>query len=764
MQRFKLCAEFGGRFPATLRSLAAVGLVLLVPGQLLSAQVLPYKADAKPGFPRIDLSKTETDTRILHLLNRFTFGATLEEIAQVRAMGSRGLERWFEDQLHPDDLRPTSQDVYLETQIAALPALNLPVDQLLGTFPSGAVIRQAANGKIPVPQDPLLYAIYRRHIGLYQDKQAKKAEAEKTSDNAAPNPEKNGAMNGGEMTATKATEGMVAESMPMPSAGPAVATTYPTATRSADAGRPSYSDLLMKGVLALPPAERVPRVLRMQPVEYEQFHSALKGPQRQELLKGLNPQDRELLTDFENPTKTVVEELETQRLLHDIYSSHQLQEVMTTFWLNHFNVFLHKNEETPYYLVSYERDVIRPNALGNFEDLLVATAESPAMLLYLDNASSTGPASEAAAKQMQREKRTAIGKPAKAAPGLNENYARELMELHTLGVNGGYTQQDVTEVAKVFTGWTVDRPQLGGDFKYDDSRHEPGTKLVLGHKIKEHGMKEGLQLLHILATSPATAHFISQELAVAFVSDKPPAALIDRMAKSFEKNDGEISEVLRTMVRSPEFWAAETYQAKVKTPLEYVVSAARASGAEIVSPQPLINALNQMGMPLYGCVPPTGYSLKADAWVSTGELVDRMNFALSLATNRMPGIKSQWNTSNQLQVTPAQSEQDLEARLVPGGISDKTRAAVLEQAQSDRPVQALTPIAGLDNSEGNRKTDQEQDRARQDKTGQDKAVPDKAAQGSVQAAKPAAALASAQEKQSAQIAGLLLGSPEFQRR
>jgi uncharacterized protein (DUF1800 family) len=780
------------------------------PAQAVPAQVGPYKTDGKPGIPRIDAGKGSdrgdggngtVDPRILHMLNRFTFGATPEEIADVRAMGSKGLDRWFEEQLQPDDLRPTSGDVYLETQLAALPALNLPVDELLGTFPSRGVIRQAADGKVPMPEDPSLYAIYRRHIELYQDKKAEKQADVKSE---KPPAMTNGPGTGGPGTGTAAEnaagakDGVALSGMAGPdsagNAGPGNAAPGNTASantavepkpaakdggrlmaaaspelrsgepdgrllKSGDKARVSYSELLVKGVLALPPAERVSRVLGMQPGEYEQFRSALKGPQKLELLKGLDPQDRELLTDFDNPTRTVVEELEAQRLLRDIYSSHQLQEVMTTFWLNHFNVFLHKNDETPYYLVSYERDVIRPNALGNFENLLVATAESPAMLLYLDNASSTGPASEVAARQKQHERYVAApGKAPKAAPGLNENYARELMELHTLGVNGGYTQADVTEVAKVFTGWTVDRPQLGGDFKFDDARHEPGTKVVMGHKIKEHGVKEGLQLLHILATSPATAHFISQELAVAFVSDNPPATLVDRMARSFEKNDGEISEVLRTMVHSPEFWAASTYQAKVKTPLEYVVSAARASGAEIVNIQPLVNALNTMGMPLYGCVPPTGYSLKADAWVSTGELVDRMNFALSLATKRFVGIDPQWYSASRLgslnfrppEQSPAEAEKSLEAVILPGGVSEKTRATVIEQAQQDRPDPLVGKPAGIGNPDGGGKVQA---------YGAKPMSSDEA-----KAAGQAAAGARAQERLNGQIAGLLLGSPEFQRR
>jgi uncharacterized protein (DUF1800 family) len=522
-------------------------------------------------------------------------------------------------------------------------------------------------------------------------------------------------------------------------AAPAPATPVAASKPEAPA-RPSFTDLLVKSVLALPPDQRITRIVSMRPDEYEQFRSSLKGPQKSQLLQGLLPEQQEYLHSYENPTRTVVEELQSQKLLRDIYSSRQLQEVMTTFWLNHFNVYLHKNDEEPYYLVSYERDVIRPLALGNFEDLLVATAESPAMLLYLDNSQSTGPDSLAAEKQKER---AAKGKGGKVTPpGLNENYARELMELHTLGVNGGYTQKDVTEVAKVFTGWTVDKPQQGGGFKFDESRHEPGKKLVLGKKIKENGQKEGLQLLHMLATSPATAHFISQELAIAFVSDNPPPALVSRMAHTFLSTHGDIPSVLKTMLHSPEFWSPAIYQAKVKTPLEYVVSAARASGTDVTNPQPLINALNQMGMPLYACVPPTGYSAKSDEWVSTGALVTRMNFGLSLATNHYPDISTNWELpqepASQTEDTPADAEQRLEARLIPTGISDQTRTAVLSQTTPPQTAQPATAAPKPASA----------------------TPPPKPADPQKAAAARQAALA----RQDSQLAGLLLGSPEFQRR
>lgn len=730
-----------GNFASIMRPAAAILLSLLLPGQMVQAQAGIEPTPAKPVKPKLDSNRSDTDPRILHLLSRFTFGPTSDEIAAVRSLGKSGIDQWFDQQLHPDRIPTSNGDQTLQTRLAEFPALQLPVDQLLERFPSGAMIRQTANGKLSIPDNPYLYAIYHRHIGMYEEKQAKKEQAKTTSPAPGPGAAKSDASMQAQPAAPTKADVELSDAIEKATAmTPEAKKPTPTPAVPASPGRPTYSDLLVKSVLALPASQRVHRILFMQPAEYEQFHSGLKGPQRAQLTQDLNPEERELLADYDNPSRAVVEELQAQRLLRDIYSSHQLQEVMTTFWLNHFNVYLHKNEETPYYLVSYERDVIRPRALGNFEDLLVATAESPAMLLYLDNSSSTGPDSIAAEKQKQR---AAMGKAAKATPpGLNENYGRELMELHTLGVNGGYTQKDVTEAAKVFTGWTVDRPQLGGGFKFDETRHEPGKKLVMGHKIKENGQKEGLQLLHILATSPATARFISQELAVAFVSDTPPPTLVNRMAQNFQSTHGDIASVLRTMLHSPEFWATGAYQAKVKTPLEYVVSAARASGADIVNTQPLVNALNQMGMPLYACVPPTGYSDKADAWVSTGELVTRMNFALSLATNHFGGIKSQWTDATKQVTNPTDAEVALEARLIPGGVSEKTRAAVLDQAQPQLQAQPQNLTAN-----------------------QVQIFPEPV---DTQTVKPKpqnpAAQAKALENQNAQIAGLLLGSPEFQRR
>jgi len=345
-----------------------------------------------------------------------------------------------------------------------------------------------------------------------------------------------------------------------------------------------------------------------------------------------------------------------ERVLRDVYSERQLQAVMDDFWLNHFSVYVRKNQNEPYLLASYERDAILPNSLGKFEDLLVATAKSPAMLMYLDNWESIGPNSLAAQRGKRASEKAPNSKAAQNLPkGINENYGRELMELHTLGVGGGYTQKDVIEVAKCFTGWTIDRPYGGGggryqkvdagtpgEFVFDENRHEPGTKTVLGHTIAEGGMNEGLEVLHILATSPATAHFISKKLAERFVSDTPPPALVDRMAATFLKSDGDIKAVLTTMFHSPEFWSPTVYRAKVKTPIEFVASAMRASNAEVKNPAAVVAAMQQLGMPIYGMQTPNGYSWKASEWVSSNALVARMNFALLLSGGRLPGTKIDW--------------------------------------------------------------------------------------------------------------------------
>jgi uncharacterized protein (DUF1800 family) len=673
------------------------------------------------------------DARILHALNRFTFGPRPGDLGVIRAIG---LDNWFDQQLHPGGLDLTD----LNARLAEFPAMQWNPEDLLFRIPSNAIIRQAMNGKFQVPDRGVLHSVYENQIYRIAEKKQEQAQKKEADLNkpSLPTPASLPAMNSG-----SSMQGETAGSAPIMSTDvspmQAASGQMNRAAPQLAPATPPYDQAEINLVLDLPPQPRLVRLASMRQPEFDEFFKALKPLQRTMLETGLTPDQREVVGALENPERLVVEELAAQRLTRDIYSTAQVQEVMTDFWLNHFNVFLRKNETTPYYLVSFERDVIRPLALGKFEDLLEATAHSPAMLLYLDNSESIGPDSPAAERAAIANARKP-GNQKKARQGLNENYARELMELHTLGVNGGYTQADVTQVARILTGWTVERPERGGGFEFDPNRHEPGTKKALGEKFKDHGEQEGRDLLHFLATRPATAQFISRKIAIRFVSDDPPQSLIDRMARTYLSSGSDISAVLKTLYHSPEFWSTAVYRAKVKTPIEYVVSAVRATDSTIDNLRPIANQLRTLDMPLYGCVPPTGYNWQASSWVSTGALVDRMNFALSLAANRLPGITTSWSPQTDDSqgsmlatddVSAESEESRLESLLVAGGISDSTRSAVLQQfqqqsAQMQQPASAQSIAA--------------------------------------QARPTIRAQASALERQDQVLAGLLLGSPEFQRR
>jgi uncharacterized protein (DUF1800 family) len=463
------------------------------------------------------------------------------------------------------------------------------------------------------------------------------------------------------------------------------------------------ANLKTQDLLDLPADERMQEILKMSPEDRLALAATHKGPRADALTEGMSAQQKETVMALNNPQQVVVNELMQAKILRAIYSERQLDEVMTDFWFNHFNIFINKGADR-YLLTSYERDVIRPHVLGKFEDLLVATAKSPAMLFYLDNWLSVGPDSQIAIGIPAHPNRRFYGpgpdmRPGnrprgkgKQASGLNENYGRELMELHTLSVNGGYSQKDVTEVAKVFTGWTLDQPRKGGDFRFEPRMHEPGDKFVLGHRIKPNGENEGLEVLHLLAHNPKTAHFISQKLAMRFVSDDPPPALVDRMTETFLKKDGDIREVLRTLFKSPEFWSPEVYRAKVKTPLEFVASAARASGADVEDARALVGTLNNMGMMLYGQQPPTGYSMKADVWVNSSALLGRMNFALGLAAGKIRGVKvdaasllpATAEGASQTTIDAQQALAKLEDSLLSGDISKQTHDTISKQLEDPK--------------------------------------------------------------------------------
>jgi uncharacterized protein (DUF1800 family) len=376
--------------------------------------------------------------------------------------------------------------------------------------------------------------------------------------------------------------------------------------------------------------------------------------------------------------RRVLIELASAKLLRAVYSERQLEEILVDFWFNHFNVFAGKGR-TGMYVTEYERDAIRPHALGRFRDLLEATAKSPAMLIYLDNWMSADP--DSANSRQRRPLQTP-----KRPRGLNENYGRELLELHTLGVDGGYTQTDVVEVARALTGWTID--PRSHRFRFVPAMHDSGAKVVLGQRIKAGGgIEDGERVLDIIASHPSTATHIALKLSQRFVSDTPPPALVERAAARFRDTRGDLREVVRTIIMSPEFFAPEYRRVKVKTPLEFVTSALRATAADVSDARPLLRALQQLGLPLYFCQPPTGYADTADTWVSSGALVTRMNVALNTASERAHAVS-----------IPAAQYTDIVAlradliRDALGGTASPTTRASIEKATT--PEQTIALVLG----------------------------------------------------------------------
>lgn len=464
----------------------------------------------------------------------------------------------------------------------------------------------------------------------------------------------------------------------------------------------------------------------------------------------------QMMAEIQGPRRVIME-LAQEEVLRAIYSNRQLNEIMVQFWMNHFNIFAPKGADL-WLTTSFERDTIRPRAMGKFEDLLVATAESPAMLFYLDNWLSATPNPTYAGNPRRR-----LGKPApplarnqygvwrpfgrfgglgrmsrgpfgqgpfgfpraqRPGPrtqvpgqgglpknpqirrGLNENYAREVMELHTLGVEGGYTQKDVTEVARCLTGWTIDRPQKGGGFIFRPQMHDFGAKVVLGHKIPAgHGIEDGLEVMHLLAQSPATAHFIALKLCRRFVSDDPPPALIARASKTFLKTDGDIRQVLKTILTSPEFYSQAAYRAKVKSPLELVVSAVRGLGGQTDASVPLLQMIARMGQPMFQYLAPTGFPDRASTWINSGTLLTRINFATLFAANRIRGTQIDLNglTGELADGSPTGLVQELSTQLVGGELGPQTREAImasLTQAAGPavayaQPLREVSAAAGL---------------------------------------------------------------------
>ncbi|HEY8996361.1 MAG TPA: DUF1800 domain-containing protein [Edaphobacter sp.] len=561
-----------------------------------AAKKSPAKYSKSMQSPR--LTPLTAREQAQQVLNRFTFGARPGDVERVLAQTP---QQWFEQQLNPTSIK----DDILDKRLASYPTLTMSPEQALHTFPDRAVIKAVADGKFPMPSDPALASVYEVQIFKLKNNIEKKQDAS----NAVP-----ALPNEAEMAEQKRQD-------------------QETALRIAGE------------LFSLPRNRRMAALLQHPVQERIAFTTYVAGEQKNILLSEFSPKERETFYAMAaniNSSYQIASELSQAKVLRTILSERQLQEVMTDFWFNHFNVYIGKDSDQ-WYTTSYERDVIRRNALGKFRDLLIATATSPAMMVYLDNWQSIGPNS------LANGVNPANPKSKKGSRGLNENYGREVMELHTVGVNGGYSQADVTALAAILTGWTVDRPNQAGPFFFDPRRHEPGTKTWLGQQISSPatngspetpaGMQEGIQALTVLAASPQTAHFISFKLAQRFLADDPPSSVVDRMKDAYLSSDGDIKAVLRTLVQSPEFNSRQYFRNKVKTPTEFIASAFRSTATDPNNPGTLVQTLKTMGMAPYYALPPTGYYITADQWMNSAALVDRLNFAYALTSDKFANQK-----------------------------------------------------------------------------------------------------------------------------
>jgi uncharacterized protein (DUF1800 family) len=655
------------------------------------------------------------EQRILHVLNRLGFGARPGDVERVKAMG---LNSYIEQQLHPEKIN----DEVAEAKVKNLNALQLSTPELYAKYPQPNQLLRVLerSGNIP----PELAAVVEAR---------KKGQAPAAAPNA--------------INAPKMDE---------------------------------------SGVMTKP-----------------------EGAPKEEQAPENNAEYRKAIRDFYiknnlRPPQQLTAELQASRILRAVYSERQLQEVMVDFWTNHFNVFAGKGADR-WLLISYDRDTIRPNTFGKFYDLLLATAQSPAMLFYLDNFQSVSPNANfgrgrpgqqrpqarqrgglldilmgggARRNPGQQQPQGAGGanlpKPPqqagqqqqqqRAKRGINENYARELMELHTLGVDGGYTQKDVQEVARCFTGWTIYNPRGGGaalgmnddkagQFYFNPRLHDDGEKVVLGHKIPAGGgIKDGLTVLDILAHHPATAKFIATKLARRFVSDNPSPALVERMAAAFTRSDGDIRETLRAIFTSPEFNSTEAYRAKIKRPFELAISAIRTLGGETNGAPAIHQWIAKMGQPLYGYQTPNGYSDVAENWVNTGSLLERLNFGLALASNRIPGTRVDLTRfAGDTSTNSANMERIMDRFLeviVQGDVSVKTKATLLKQLKEPLPV---TPPQQAETS------------MMDDGNAMMRAGGGGGGRRGQQAQVAMADLSKVSNPELVKVVGLILGSPEFQR-
>lgn len=669
------------KFTSISKATAVIALLAMF------SPLFTFSVNAQQMMRNASAGKLSGDQKILHALNRLGFGARPGDVERVRSMG---LEKYIENQLNPDSI-PDSE---VQAKLENYEILKMPTSEIFAKYPNpGALLRMLeGNGR---------------------------------------NNRRNAAQN---------------------------------------------SD---------------------QAMESEKDQQTVRRERRTKLIEIYQKYDLK-------PANQIMTQVQSSRILRAAYSERQLEEAMVDFWANHFNVYSRK-AATRWYIPSYERDVIRKHALGNFKDLVVNTAKHPAMLFYLDNFQSVSPdATNAEAKQRlnrlmvngrlkenvrnrfkrqglsdeqidQRIKRVQDGAGGNQR-GINENYARELMELHTLGVDGGYSQNDIKEVAKAFTGWTIfdsrgyrkaagnmikdadDRQairqarQLGispntesGTFVFVDKLHDQKPKTVLGQTINEGGMKDGLKVIDVLVSHPSTAKFIAKKLAVKFVNDAPSEAYVDRIASAFQRSNGDIKTTLRAMISDKEFYSPDNYRSKIKTPFELLASSLRALNANTNGSNALIGLLNRMGEPLYGYQAPTGYPDTAQDWVNTGALLERMNFAVALSSNRIPQTNvnlRQFEAGGQNQILDRAIE-----NILHGEISPSTRSTLLKQMDKPLPKVTLTEGDTMPDDESDSDSMAMQNQRRQ-RGGNNRQARLRDPSGNPEVFK---------------VIGLILGSPDFQR-
>jgi uncharacterized protein (DUF1800 family) len=562
--------------------------------------------------------KLSQDKQAIHVLNRLTFGPRPSDIESITRIG---VERWIEAQLRPERI---TESPVLEARLKPLETLRIGSSDIIKDYMAPPAALRIAP---PTPLNQLLTPDQVRRVmnGTAEDRKAVLAGLD------------------------PAARQNVLVAIPPP-----VLALTPELSKQADAARAAQMAERQQAMRQMMPPlnelltpDQMQTAMRGNSDQIAALFNYLEPAKRQQVAAALPPQAlvafpelRRVGMKLRQPQQIVSSDLREGKVFRAIYSERQLEEVLVDFWFNHFNVFEGRPQARPL-IAGYERDAIRPHVLGRFKDLLLATARHPAMLYYLDNWESMSPEAFEigpfagppgnAAQQLQR-----------MARGLNENYGRELLELHTLGVDGGYTQQDVINVARAFTGWTIRAPNVKPEFVFASFMHDTGEKTILGRTIPAGGGEsDGLQVIDLLARHPSTAKFISRKLAQRFVADDPPPALVDRMAQTFAKTEGDLRAVLGTLFSSAEFLSEGAWLSKIKSPLELVTSAIRALQGDAVDTLMLSQRVGDLGQPLYGKLEPTGYPNTGERWLSTATLLGRLNFATALVSGQIAGVKLQ---------------------------------------------------------------------------------------------------------------------------